>query len=552
MQRSLAAAAAWSALVAGAAALARHELAPRAGHELAPAADVELATAAGIDLGPAAEARAAELELGEEPPWGRVTPQHSHSVLKGLVAEDGVDELKRAELLDGQLDPAALVIEDAAPQPRAELRLPAPPGQVGVCAGTAVYDGPSMGWEDCRTRCLGHEHCRFWSFWPDSAQQRCKLTLDCSRRERDGHRSVSAYRRALDAAGEEESRQQAAWDNGETPLDPEPQEAAPQPQEAATPRAAPVADQMTCSPQGSARKFAVSPQSGWHNLGKARSYASCANTSLSMGYGNVVWNAGSSAKGRCYGFSSDMPDVLERNCEETYCWLFGTASPACKDQSLMAGTADAEDDKLFGAGPQAATESTKVKDPVDHDIEEMMESVQTQTASPEPQERRRARSPREPCRRSGTSSTSGEGPSAEGLAAPTAIGGSSETARSPRPAASPPPPASSSPSARASPLSGEGGSGSSLRAPRGEDGARICGGLCFSQPSCAGCPFWTERCGPHFSSSPGPPPPLPPASCLLLHLPPASSLSSLLPPFSPQSCMRGLATFVRGRDEKCN
>jgi len=334
-----------------------------AGHELAPAADVELATAAGIDLGPAAEARAAELELGEEPPWGRVTPQHSHSVLKGLVAATGVEEIKKAEMLDNQLDPAAQAdIEAPAQQPQTEPRQQAPPGQMGVCAGLAIYDGPTKGWEDCSKRCLGE--CRFWSFWPDSAQQRCKLTLDCSRRERDGHRSVSAYRRALDAAGEEESRQQAAWDNGETPLDPEPQEAAPEPQEAATPRAAPVADQMTCSPQGSARKFAVSPQSGWHNLGKARSYASCANTSLSMGYGNVVWNVGSSAKGRCYGFSSDMPDVLERNCEETYCWLFGTASPACKDQSLMDGTADAEEDKVLEAEPQAtvksaATESTK-------------------------------------------------------------------------------------------------------------------------------------------------------------------------------------------------
>jgi len=360
MQRSLAAAATLLALSSPAAALARHELAPTADHVLTPASDL----ASDVDLGPAADSSSAELELGEEPPsWERVTSQHSHSVLKGLVAATGVEEIKKAEMLDNQLDPAAQAdIEAPAQQPQTEPRQQAPPGQMGVCAGLAIYDGPTKGWEDCSKRCLGE--CRFWSFWPDSAQQRCKLTLDCSRRERDGHRSVSAYRRALDAAGEEESRQQAAWDNGETPLDPEPQEAAPEPQEAATPRAAPVADQMTCSPQGSARKFAVSPQSGWHNLGKARSYASCANTSLSMGYGNVVWNVGSSAKGRCYGFSSDMPDVLERNCEETYCWLFGTASPACKDQSLMDGTADAEEDKVLEAEPQAtvksaATESTK-------------------------------------------------------------------------------------------------------------------------------------------------------------------------------------------------
>merc|ERR1719291_430162 len=98
--------------------------------------------------------------------------------------------------------------------------------------------------------------------------------------------------------------------------------------------------QLTCSPRGSARKFARSPQSGWHDLGRVDSYVNCANIAGSMGYRNLVWNNGSAAKGRCYGFSNDVPDLLQRGCEDTYCWLFG---PACgfagkdaeKGQSLI-------------------------------------------------------------------------------------------------------------------------------------------------------------------------------------------------------------------------
>jgi len=359
MQRSLAAAAALLALSAPAAALARHELAPTAGHALTPSSDAELATAADLDLGPAADSSAAELELGEEPPaWERVTSQHSHAVLKELVAAEGKADIKKAEMLDNQLDPesgAASAAAAPAQQPQVEPRQQAPPGQTGLCAGPAIYDGPTMGWEDCRTRCIGH--CRFWSFWHDSVQHRCKLTTDCFRRERDGHRSVSAYRIPLDAAGEEESKEQAAWDRGETPVDPELPE-----DEAAAPRAAPEAEEATCSPRGSARRFAISPESGWHNLGKARSYVSCANTSLHMGFRNLVWNVGSTAQGRCYGFSSDVPDVLERSCEEAYCWLFGAAVSACKDQSPTdGGTAGAEVEKILEERPQVAAKSTKAE-----------------------------------------------------------------------------------------------------------------------------------------------------------------------------------------------
>jgi len=356
MQRSLAAAATLLALSSPAAALARHELAPTADHVLTPASDL----ASDVDLGPAADSSSAELELGEEPPsWERVTSQHSHSVLKELVAAEGKADIKKAEMLDSELDPASEAASAGAAaavpaqQPQAEPRQQAPPGQTGLCAGPAIYDGPTMGWEDCRTRCIGH--CRFWSFWHDSVQHRCKLTTDCFRRERDGHLHVSAYRISLDAASEEESKEQAAWDRGETPVDPELPE-----DEAAAPRAAPEAEEATCSPRGSARRFAISPESGWHNLGKARSYVSCANTSLHMGFRNLVWNVGSTAQGRCYGFSSDVPDVLERSCEEAYCWLFGAAVSACRDQGPTGGAAaEAEvGEKVLEERPPAAAKST--------------------------------------------------------------------------------------------------------------------------------------------------------------------------------------------------
>jgi len=337
MRRSLATGSVLLALGARTAALTRHELAPTAGYGLAPSADFELAP----------------IEPGEELPSRQgVTPEHSHSVLKKLVSADAWKEIEQREMLDDQLDPRAQdetgkLLDVPTQQPQTEDRLQAPPGQVGLCAGTPIFYGPTLGWEDCRKRCIGH--CRFWSFWHGSVQHRCKLTMDCNRRERDGHGNVSASRRALDTANEEDVKEQAAWDNGMTPLDPEPEQAAPQ--QAGPPPRAPEAKQTACSTQGSARKFATNPHSGWHNLGKLRSYDSCAKTSWSMGYGNLVWNVGSIGKGRCYGFSSDMPDVLEHNCEDTYCWLFGPASPACQGQNLTYG----EVERILEVEPQSTT-----------------------------------------------------------------------------------------------------------------------------------------------------------------------------------------------------
>jgi len=41
-----------------------------------------------------------------------------------------------------------------------------------------------------------------------------------------------------------------------------------------------------------------------------------------------MWNAGSSASGRCYGFAGGVPDALPGDCEEAYCWRFGDACEA--------------------------------------------------------------------------------------------------------------------------------------------------------------------------------------------------------------------------------
>mmetsp|Transcript_19906 Transcript_19906/g.53197 ORF Transcript_19906/g.53197 Transcript_19906/m.53197 type:complete len:532 (+) Transcript_19906:87-1682(+) len=340
VRRSLGAGVAWMAFGVRAEALA-----PAMDVGLAPAAGHDLSTAADAELGPSADAKvdlAEDLEQGEELPWARVTPQHSHSVLKRLVSAGAAEGLRQSEALEAQLapgapeDPAQVLAQPPEPQRRA------PAGLVGVCTGAPIYDGPTMGWEDCRTRCIGH--CRFWSFWHDSVQHRCKLTVDCDRRGRDGRHSVSAHQRVLDAAGE-----QADWSGETPPLDSEPQEEAVQ--EIVQQVAAPEADQTACSPRGSARKFVASPQSGWHNLGRARSYASCANASQSSGYKNLVWNAGSSARGRCYGFASDVPEALERSCEDTYCWLFGLA---CQDQGLGAEAALAGGSDPLEAEAEAA------------------------------------------------------------------------------------------------------------------------------------------------------------------------------------------------------
>ncbi|CAK0853394.1 unnamed protein product [Prorocentrum cordatum] len=91
-----------------------------------------------------------------------------------------------------------------------------------------------------------------------------------------------------------------------------------------------LASRQACAPRGAARRFARPPRSGWHDLGKVGSYVDCANAAGSTGYRNLVWNNGSAAAGRCYGFAHDVPELLQRGCEATYCWLFG---PACDTRS---------------------------------------------------------------------------------------------------------------------------------------------------------------------------------------------------------------------------
>ncbi|CAK0829292.1 unnamed protein product, partial [Prorocentrum cordatum] len=173
-----------------------------------------------------------------------------------------------------------------------------------------IYDGPTLGWADCRTRCANHG-CGFWSYWRDSPQHRCRLTTACARRERDPRHSVSAYRGSQDDGAAEEAAEPEA--------EPDPELQSP-----------PGARQGCLSPQGTARKFAASPQSGWHNLGRVDSYINCSHTAGSKGYQNLVYNIGSVAKGRCYGFASDVPEVHQHGCEDAYCWLFG---PACEPAS---------------------------------------------------------------------------------------------------------------------------------------------------------------------------------------------------------------------------
>lgn len=289
-----------------------------------------------LALGARADALAPAAALtpaaGAERPGRRenVTSAHSHSALRQLVAGTAKEELTRIEEFESQWDPGSA--GGAAPpevptlppqsQPPQDERVGALGG--GFCAGSPViYDGPTVGWEDCRTKCASHR-CRFWSYWHDSLQHRCKLTTGCRRRERDNHHNVSAYRAAQKSTDESDGEDWAAGDEGQAEL-----------QEAAAPEAsrteaqnAPGSRQNCLSPQGTARTFAASPQSGWNNLGRVESYVSCSNAAGSMGYRNLVYNIGSVAKGRCYGFAGGVPDVQKNGCEDTYCWLFG---PACDD-----------------------------------------------------------------------------------------------------------------------------------------------------------------------------------------------------------------------------
>lgn len=189
------------------------------------------------------------------------------------------------------------------------------------CNGRPIYDGPAISWEDCRNKC--RPPCKFWSFGRESVQPRCKLAIECSQRERDSGRvNASAYMETeafagvddqdasekMQASSTPEPREEAAPEVNETELAPELNET--ELQRAPNSR-------RTCSPAGSARRFAVSPDlGGWHDIGTAHHYADCASAAASMGYGSIAWHTGSISKGRCYGFASDVPEITERSCVE--------------------------------------------------------------------------------------------------------------------------------------------------------------------------------------------------------------------------------------------
>jgi hypothetical protein len=334
MQWSLAIRAIWLALGNGAAALAPGamlELSPEAAVSPQPVSRRQHSHSVLKDL--IAPSAAAQLTRGDV-----LEAQFSHSVLKDPIAPSTAAQLTRGDVLETQLDPQS----SAAPVPPPEVPTQpsqSQPLQLGAgeeqlrgwgddeagddfCAGKAIYDGPAEGWEDCRAMC--RSPCKFWSYGQDSVQHRCKLTIECV------DVSVGAYSgRADDAMGEGDD--QAALGKGQASPTPEPQEAAPP--EANEKEVLPAQDSLrqTCSPQGSARKFAVSPEAGgWQNIGVAHHYADCASAVASMGYKSLVWNIGSRSRGRCYGFASDVPEIFERSCEDANCWLFG---PACGESA---------------------------------------------------------------------------------------------------------------------------------------------------------------------------------------------------------------------------
>jgi len=152
-----------------------------------------------------------------------------------------------------------------------------------------------------------------------------------------------------------EGDDQAALNKGQAPSTLEPREAAALEANETEVEPAPNPHE-SCPPQGSARKFSMSPGTGgWHSIGKAHHYADCASAAASMGYKNVAWSTGSSCKGRCYGFASDVPEIAEHSCGDgqaislaasstadlysrtlsehdrfSECWLFG---PTCEESS---------------------------------------------------------------------------------------------------------------------------------------------------------------------------------------------------------------------------
>jgi len=297
-----------------------------------------------------------ELEAGVSS-WPLSWRQHSHAVLRDLVAPSAAAQLARGGALEAQLDPQSL----EAPSPPSEVPtrpLQSQPPQLvagddddvlgawswvseehlrgwgdderggDLCAGRSIYDGPARGWEDCRAMCRAP--CKFWSYGRGTMHHRCRLTTECGQLEVDDDEVAGAYSGTAQDAWVQGDSDPAALEKRRASSTLEPQEAAAP--EAIENEVQPAPDsRQTCSPQGSASKFAVSPEIGvWHNIGIAHHYADCATAAASLGYKNLVWNIGSKSKGLCYGFGGEAPEISERSCEDTYCWLFG---PACGESA---------------------------------------------------------------------------------------------------------------------------------------------------------------------------------------------------------------------------
>ncbi|CAK0857268.1 unnamed protein product [Prorocentrum cordatum] len=287
-----------------------------------------------LALGRGASALALAPEAGASPqPVSQ--REHSLSVLRDLVAPSAAALLPGRHAFEAQLDQDLKSL--AAPVPPPEL--PTQPTQTqppqpgageehlvewgdygpadDFCAGRPIYDGPARSWDDCRDKC--RTPCKFWSYEPGSVHHRCKLTIKC----------VDVVAGAFSGVGQdaaEEVEDQAALDRVRASSTPEPKEAvAPEANETEV-QPAPEASRHACSPQGSARKFTSSAESGgWYGIGIAHHYADCANAAASMGYRNIVWNIGPRFRGRCYAFVEDVPEIAERSCEDNDCWLFGAA-----------------------------------------------------------------------------------------------------------------------------------------------------------------------------------------------------------------------------------
>jgi len=323
-----------------------------------------------------------ELEAGVSP-WPLPWRHHSHAVLRDLVAPSAAAQLARGGALEAQLDPHSL--QAPSPPPEVPTRpLQSQPPQLGgeeaqsqplelggeeaqsqppelvagdddevlgagswvlgaeeqlrgwggderggdLCSGRSIYDGPARGWEDCRAMCRAP--CKFWSYGRGTMHHRCRLTTECGQLEVDDDEVAGAYSGTAQDAWVQGDSDPAALDKGRASSTLEPQEAAAP--EATENEVQPAPDsRQTCSPQGSASKFAVSPEIGvWHNIGIAHHYADCATAAASLGYKNLVWNIGSKSKGLCYGFGGEAPEISERSCGDTYCWLFG---PACGESA---------------------------------------------------------------------------------------------------------------------------------------------------------------------------------------------------------------------------